>query len=286
VLVLRPGALGDTLLAVPALRALRAAWPGAKLSLAAHAGAARLLARLGEVDVGWAFDDPGLVWLWRAGAVPAGDGGPDAVVAWLSDPERSLARRLAGLGVGRVLVAPSRPADEVTHCARFLADALAPLLGGRPDLDARPLAVEPVRSADVLVHPGSGAARKNWPGLGQTVRLLRAAGVPVRLVVGEADAEAAAAVDAACGGAIERLECPALERLAAELAGCRAYLGNDSGVSHLAGLVGAHTLALFGPTPAGVWRPLGPAVQVLPFGATPQAVASACLAALPGDRLG
>ena len=54
--MLRPGALGDTLLAVPALRALRARF--GRVTLAAHGGAARLLAALGEVDEGLAFDDP------------------------------------------------------------------------------------------------------------------------------------------------------------------------------------------------------------------------------------
>ena len=62
VLVLRPGALGDTLLAVPALRALRKGG-FAPLTLAAHGGAARLLASVGEVDRGLAFDDPSLGWL-------------------------------------------------------------------------------------------------------------------------------------------------------------------------------------------------------------------------------
>ena len=61
--MLRPGALGDTLLAVPALRALRRRFP---LTLAAHGGAARLLASLGEVDRGMAFDDPSLGWLFVA----------------------------------------------------------------------------------------------------------------------------------------------------------------------------------------------------------------------------
>jgi ADP-heptose:LPS heptosyltransferase len=49
------------------------------------------------------------------------------------------------------------------------------------------------------------------------------------------------------------------------LAGCRAYLGNDSGVSHLAGLCGARSVVIFGPTSPTVWRPLGPRVKVEGF---------------------
>ena len=54
-----------------------------------------------------------------------------------------------------------------------------------------------------------------------------------------------------------------LHELSAVLAACDLYVGNDSGVSHLAGLSGGPTLALFGPTDPRVWRPLGPRVTVL-----------------------
>jgi ADP-heptose:LPS heptosyltransferase len=70
------------------------------------------------------------------------------------------------------------------------------------------------------------------------------------------------------GRQLPRLERLPLMELAGRLAGCRAYLGNDSGVSHLAGLCGARTVALFGPTPSSVWRPLGPRVAVFPFSAS------------------
>jgi heptosyltransferase-3 len=42
-----------------------------------------------------------------------------------------------------------------------------------------------------------------------------------------------------------------------------AFVGNDSGITHLAAALGLHTIALFGPTDPQVWRPLGPAVCVL-----------------------
>ena len=119
----------------------------------------------------------------------------------------------------------------------------------------------------MLVHPGSGSVRKNWAPERFAAVLAEVNG-PVRLIVGEADALAASAVEEHLGKRLPRLEHPPLEELAARLAGCRAYLGNDSGVSHLAGLVGARSVVLFGPTPAAVWRPLGRRVHVLNFSAT------------------
>jgi hypothetical protein len=260
-LVLRPGALGDTLLALPALRALRRA--GGRVTLAAHGPTARFLAGLGEVDSGLAFDDARLVWVIGAGEPP--DPLP-RVVAWTE----------ARLAIEPDVQAPSRPLDEHTHCARHLLDSVCPGCL----LDTSVLDITPEESQDVLVHPGSGSARKNWPPE-RFAAVLRDLPGPVRLIVGEADVVAASAVEQCLGRRLPRLEHPPLGDLAARLAGCRAYLGNDSGVSHLAGLVGARTVVLFGPTPAAVWHPLGPRVRVLDFSAPPEQVLQALVT--PGD---
>jgi ADP-heptose:LPS heptosyltransferase len=252
VLVLRPGALGDTLLAVPALRALRKAF--SSVTLAAQPAAARLLDSCGEVDRGLAFDDPSLGWLF------AGPPRDETVVAWMSEMPR-------GFPAGGVL-APSRPPQMDRHCARYLLETLAPL-GIDLTWDDHPLAVAPIRTDEILVHPGSGSPTKNWPAerFAAVVRELRR---PVRLIVGEADQPLADQF----GDLVNRLEHPSLEVLAAYLAGCHAYLGNDSGVSHLAGLCGARTLVMFGPTDPTVWRPIGPDVHVMSFDARPGEVAA------------
>ena len=247
-LVLRPGALGDTLLAVPALRALHRKF--GPLTLAAHPGAARLLASVGEVEHGLAFDDPSLSWLF-------GDSQKrEDIVAWMN------ADGAPGLRHAR-LVAPSHPADD-RHCAQYLFESLAPLGVDTTWLDDRPLHVSPVTSDEVLVHPGSGSSAKNWPAA-RFAEVIRALESPVRLIVGEADLAAALEVEACLGRSLPRLSNVPLEDLAAHLAGCRAYAGNDSGVSHLAGLCGARSVVLFGPTSPTIWRPLGPRVNVAPF---------------------
>ena len=250
-LVLRPGALGDTLLAVPALRALRRT---SNLTLAAHAGAARFLAAVGEIDQGIPFDDSSLGWLF------SGPVTEQAVVAWMSDRPRGLS--------SEALVNPSRPPRMDQHCARYLLESLAPL-GIDLTWNDRPLAVMPMRSEEILVHPGSGSPAKNWPAE-RFAEVIRALDRPVRLVVGEADA----AVATQLGRHLPRLEDLSLEKLAAHLAGCHAYLGNDSGVSHLAGLCGAHTVTLFGPSDPTVWKPIGPDIHVLTFETDPTEVAA------------
>ncbi len=251
--MLRPGALGDTLLALPALRALRRA--GLPVTLAAHGAAARFLESSSEVEHGVAFDDPSLAWLFTASPAPT----EEQVVAWMREAPRGLP--------ADSLMAPSRPPGMDQHCAGYLLETLAPLGIGLA-CDDSVLGVIPHPSAEVLVHPGSGSPAKNWPAE-HVAAVIRALDRPVRLIVGEADEAAASHVEACLGRRLERLERASVADLAARLAGCGAYLGNDSGVSHLAGLCGAHAVVLFGPTDPTVWRPLGPDVNVLPFETTP-----------------
>jgi hypothetical protein len=233
--------------------------------LAAHPGAARLLASVGEVEHGLAFDDPSLGGLFGGSLLAQGVSpdwpradppAPEPIVAWMHLPEGTTLS-------GAMLVAPSRPAGE-QHCARYLLDSLAPLGVNTTRLDDRPLNVSAFTSDEVLVHPGSGSAAKNWPAarFAETIRMLER---PVRLIVGEADLDAALAVETCLGHALPHLSNIPLEQLAARLAGCHAYLGNDSGVSHLAGLCGARSIVLFGPTNPQVWHPLGLRVHVRAF---------------------
>ena len=115
-----------------------------------------------------------------------------------------------------------------------------------------------LRERPVAVHPGSGSPAKNWPveRFVEIVRRLRAAGREAVAVFGEAD------VDAAAVFARELPDLPVLAgltlvELAGALAECGAFLGNDSGIAHLAAAVGVPTTALFGPSDADVWAPRG-----------------------------
>jgi ADP-heptose:LPS heptosyltransferase len=87
--------------------------------------------------------------------------------------------------------------------------------------------------------------------------------LPVAVLEGAADAEACAELrrllpPTVSASPFRHLSLP---QAAALLQRCRLYVGNDSGVSHLAGRLGVPTAAVFGPTDPAVWRPLGPHVQ-------------------------
>jgi ADP-heptose:LPS heptosyltransferase len=119
-------------------------------------------------------------------------------------------------------------------------------------------------TSPLACHLGSGSTRKNWPapnfaGLRQWFECSQ--GIPVLMIAGPAEEEIA---EPSFRAPVAR-NLP-LNFLAAILARCRGYGGNDSGITHLAAAVGTPTLALFGPTEPEVWAPRGPRVLVLKAG--------------------
>ena len=293
ILLLRPGAIGDTLITYPTLLALRARHPTATVHFVANTVALPLLVsqRIGGdrplIDRATAFDDAAVTGLFLpAGpteATRAAFGRIDAAVAWCADPKGILAANLRWLGADEVVVAPSRSApDRGVHVAAHLVSALA-RLGAPPGLvSERPLlSVDPAwsRAADeelarlglakrpfLVVHPGSGSVGKNWPAerfatiLDQVPRELGLHGI---ILGGPAEDQALARLGAALARPVPVARHLPLPTVAGIVRRARAYLGNDSGLTHLAGLLGVPTLAIFGPTDPVQWAPLGPRVRIL-----------------------
>ena len=116
-----------------------------------------------------------------------------------------------------------------------------------------------------LLHPGSGSPAKCWPPA-RFRALARAitTDLPVAFVIGpvECDRWGEQAARSLCGR-FPVLDRPPLPLLAAALAGAKLYVGNDSGVSHLAAGVGAPALTIFGPTNPQHFAPIGPAARTL-----------------------
>lgn len=262
VVVLRPGALGDAVLTLPALQGLREA--------------GRTPVVVGD-PASWVFlDEPVLDLDW-----------PD----WLPlfGAERDLGPRAAAALDGAEVIAylphaipipalaidpPHRGEDRPPHAAERLWRPVARWLG-RPDapLPGVRLAVAPERIAErsVVLHPGAGGRRKCWPveRFAALARLLEAEGFAVTVALGPVEQDLAPAF-----ADLRIVEGWPLRRIAALLAGATAYVGNDSGVSHLAGRL-CPTLALFGPTDAAVWAPMGPRVRTMRMPASPaQALAA------------
>jgi ADP-heptose:LPS heptosyltransferase len=116
----------------------------------------------------------------------------------------------------------------------------------------------------LTLAPGSGAREKNWPeaffqSVGNSWR--RRTSRAVVMIVGPVEDERGDTITLSCGAVVARdLR---LGQLAALLARSDLYLGNDSGVTHLAAALGIATLALFGPSDVRQWAPRGKRVTVV-----------------------
>jgi ADP-heptose:LPS heptosyltransferase len=116
----------------------------------------------------------------------------------------------------------------------------------------------------MTLAPGSGAREKNWPDA--SFRAVadwwrrRTCGSVV-VILGPVEEEKGD-YTILCEGAVVARNLT-LEKLAALLARSDLYLGNDSGVSHLAAALGVITAVLFGPSNVARWAPQGENVTVL-----------------------
>ena len=274
ILVLRGGALGDFIVTLPALALLRERWPNARIELIGNATAAQLAVHRGLLDA--AHSQHEARWAGLYGDAPL----PRELSAWLAefdlivsfwpDPDGDLRLRFPCRANQQFLSAAAMP-DRNPAAAHYCEPLRA--LGINPTSYYQPL--NPIDSAlgngdslsenRVLIHPGSGSPKKNWP-VENWRALIGRLRRPVSLILGDAERSNWEGEFAAT----KRLEVKPLhlvnaplEELVHALSHCRLFLGHDSGISHLAAASGAKCVLLFGPTEPACWAPPAPNVHVL-----------------------
>jgi hypothetical protein len=242
-LVIRPGAIGDCILSLPAIEHLRSehleVWaPSHSVPLVRRATRARAITATGLDLLGIPDRAP-----------PAGLlevlADFDEIVSWYGAGNADFRAAVAGLPFRFLPALPDEGAG--VHAAdQFLAQ-----VGGSGT--ATPRIDCPRREGGYAVmHPSSGSARKRWP-LERFQELARRleARMPVAWCAGPEDELA---------GAVRFDD---LYELGCWLAGASLYVGNDSGITHLAAAVGAPVVALFGPTDPAIWAPRGARVRIM-----------------------
>jgi heptosyltransferase III len=284
VLLIRLGGLGDLLVALPAMACLRRAMPGRRFALLCRGAYGGLFVDGGIADEVIPLESREASSLFgEAGASPKSRARDFSLaVGWMQKPPPStIGDSLRSLGIPAVLFSPPDPPSAEPLSRRFFADTLAAFPGpGRkiPDFDdcsrlrserggmtaARALLGQemPRNGRFSVIHPGSGGAAKLWPfeNFLEIARRLREAGIPGAFATGEAEECLAIA------GRLERetlppgwtwMRHPPLLGLAGLLSEGPLYLGNDSGITHLAAACGARVTALFLEKNIPAWEPFG-----------------------------
>jgi heptosyltransferase III len=246
-LAIRPGAIGDFIVSLPALECLRTdyleVWvSSANVPLVRFADRVRAISSTGLDLLGVAEPWPGLIQELA---------GFDSIVSWYGANRPEFREALRDLGCPCTFFRAIPPEAAGKHAADFYLDQVRTLLDCPSDGIPRiPCAAE--RADFAVIHPFSGSPRKNWPledfrAMARELEPL----LPVRWCAGPEDPPLPDAV---------RID--DLYELARWLASARLYIGNDSGITHLAAAVGTPVLALFGPTDPEVWGPRGPNVKI------------------------
>jgi heptosyltransferase-3 len=248
-LVIHAGGVGDFVSALPALRSLGQEGPlellgrPERMELAVAAGVAQAAHDMEAADLHTLYSTASA--RWNEFLLPF-----QRVISWIRLPAGAVAHLEAG-GLREVHVLPGLPPVDWAAPAwhYFLQSINAPLPWKPPHLSLPQLPA----GADVLLHPGSGSPTKNWPShnFESVAHALEGRGLRVAWIFGPAEAERGLHLQG------RQLPPESLVSLGGRLQTVRLYIGNDSGISHLAAAVGCPTIAIFGPTDAHIWAPSG-----------------------------
>lgn len=284
ILVIHQGALGDFILSLPALEAMRKTFPQAKSVMMGYPGILELAEKRFYADEILSVDQRGMASFF----VREGSLDPslsqffkrfDLIAVFGRDGEGPVIKNLRRVCEGRILHIHSfPPRDEKVHLSDHLLKQFAqygfPAFGSIPRLYLKGAdrewargfwkrkGVTPdERSKVIILHPGSGSKKKVWP-LGRFLNLAHVfqdhLGSRILVVFGPAEGPE---VERAFEGV--RPTAPILAKeltllqLASVMEGCRFFIGNDSGISHLAAAISLPTVTIFGPTDQEVWSPRG-----------------------------
>ncbi|GAC1399978.1 MAG: hypothetical protein NVSMB49_11190 [Ktedonobacteraceae bacterium] len=275
ILVIRPGAIGDTLLTFPLLHALKTQNSGVHITFVSNPTILPLAQKFGLADA--VFDYGALEWseLFSQFGIRSSFMQDilhriDRAICWVRDPDNIVEKNVRAAGVADVTVVPGRPTEASgMHVVNYLAQTIGLMLPKQSLLYS--LAPGLVTNAQgVAIHPGSGGASKCWPvaRFAEIIMALWQRHIPILLLAGPADTERLSVL-------MQRIllpPAPSLLKLVVDaplvevtehLQHYKGYLGNDSGITHLAALLGLPTVVLFGPSSPALWMPVGPNVHVL-----------------------
>jgi len=217
ILIVRVCAVGDFVLNLPALISLQQEHCDARFVLVGNRSSLELARDFVTVEAIHSIEAHPWSQLFYERIPPVDF---DAAVVWMKDPV--VANNLSASGIPNVIRANAFP--TFGHASDHLLRTLNLNRPRLPDL------WNPT-NPEIVLNPGSGSPKKNWPFFEELIhRLPGSRMLPQKLSIAE---------------------------VSRYLRSVRAFIGNDSGITHLAAYAGCPTVALFGPTDPRIWGPIG-----------------------------
>ena len=271
ILVIQLRRLGDVVLTVPALEALKKRFPDAKLDFLVESPGAEAVAGHPAIDEILTYDATGLFgalsWAFKIRAR-----GYDCVVDFLANPRTALITALSG---ARIKAGPAHVARRWAYNLKLLQSkdtcyaALEKVrwlaaLGVKPEdapvLPKLHLAERGAPGNVVGFFPASRKVTRAWPAasyarLGKLLKQKH--GATVRVFWGPGERELADEIARACGGELAP-ETRSVKELATALAACRLVVSNCAGPKHIAVGVGTPTVTIHSSSDPKAWTPVHP----------------------------
>jgi len=274
ILVIRGGAIGDFILTLPAIAALRRQFPKAHIEVLGYPHIAQLAVAGGLADRVQPIEARGLAGFFARNGTLEQDlmdyfSEFDLVISYLYDPDEIFKTNVIRCLVKQFIVGPHRPDEsERLHATQVYLKPLERLAIFDADPVPR-LSLNPQRSTlnQLVLHPGSGSEKKNWPETkwaGLIQQIVATTGWNLLLVGGEAEGERLQRL----ANVMPSVRCSIaqglpLAELARRIQLATAFVGHDSGITHLAAAVGLPCVVLWPDTLEGIWRPQGERLVVL-----------------------
>ena len=274
ILVIRGGAIGDFILTLPVLAALRENLPLARVEILAYPRVAPLAVAAGLAAEARSIDARPLAGFFAARGpldeeTQAYFANFAVIISYLYDPDGIFQANIERCSRAQFIAGPHRPDERAAlHASDVFLKPLERLAIFGADPSPRlALNSQPSTLNSLALHPGSGSESKNWfeSNWSQLLRaLVQETTAPLLLIGGEAEGERLRRLTRELPSERFALaENLPLVELAQRLAGCRAFVGHDSGITHLAAAVGLPGLVLWGPSNDVVWRPRSERMKIL-----------------------
>ena len=274
-LIFHQGALGDFVVTFPILKALRTVYP--RIDGICRSSFGRLAVDLGVLDGSYPLESARFASLYTDGIDPV-------VVTLVSTYSSHLlfsfstilessVKKIDARRVFRILPWPT--AAQKVQVTEFLArQVLACDLLGKEARRRFSQALFHLKGdasrkrrsgARAIICPGAGSMKKRWPleRFMMVAAELKKRGLQPSIILGPAEVDLEAALHHIPQSQAQVVKTRTFQELITVLESTVIYVGNDSGVSHLAAFLGVPTLVIFGPSDPDRWRPFGDHVRIV-----------------------
>ena len=278
ILVIRGGAVGDFILTLPVLSALRQQFPNAKLEVLGYPHIARLAVAGGLADAVRSMEARPLAGFFARGGILEPElqeyfASFAIIISYLYDPDGIFQTNVRRSCKGQFIAGPHRPDESKNeHATAVFLEPLKRLAIFDPDVVPRLTVSEgrvpsSLQSNCIAIHPGSGSEKKNWAvekWIELARQLLNSKETSLLIIGGEAESAKIEKFKSALphrrAGFAFNLPLPTL---AGRIASCSLFIGHDSGITHLAAAAGVPVIALWAETSSEIWKPSGDHVTIL-----------------------